>query len=205
MRSTRVAVAVVLLTIAIGVCLWQVGGPNGNYGENAWAAAPDGREDGMAPPCREHACPTTKLRVEVKSNDPCYVCHMPFLKESLATAHAKKKVWCGTCHGPSIAHIEDEHIGATPPDVVFKKDQIDRMCGECHDRKKHPELTKKTRSKRLAEGRKAQREIKGRRVKVTGVCTDCHGRHWIPSRDRQGSGNQAGVLFDGNEARWSAQ
>ncbi len=122
-------------------------------------------------------------RVAVRSNDQCYVCHMPFQAEKLAAVHAKVHVWCGTCHGPSIKHIEDENIGLTPPDIVFKKNKIDRICGECHDPEEHAILDKKTRRARLAEGRKAQRKIKRRKLKVTGVCTDCHGRHWIPPRE----------------------
>ncbi len=127
---------------------------------------------------------TASQRAKVKSNDACYVCHMPFLKESLATTHAKAKIWCGTCHGPSVRHIENENIGATPPDVVYKKGRIGRMCGECHKPRKHPKLTPETRSAHLAKGKKAQQKIKGRTIEVTGVCTDCHGRHWIPPRDQ---------------------
>ncbi|NQU25928.1 MAG: hypothetical protein HQ567_31955 [Candidatus Nealsonbacteria bacterium] len=130
-------------------------------------------------------CPAGEAvkKVVVKSNDACYVCHMPFIKEGLAADHAKVHVWCGTCHGPSIAHVEDENIGATPPDTVFKRGQIDRMCGQCHNPDEHTPLSAKTRASRLAESRKAQRKIKGRKVAVTGVCTDCHGRHWIPPRE----------------------
>lgn len=56
------------------------------------------------------------------------------------------------CHGPSVRHTEDENIGATPPDVVFKKGKVDRICGECHDPEEHTILTGKTRRARLAEG-----------------------------------------------------
>ena len=122
-------------------------------------------------------------KAAVKSNDPCYVCHMPFIKEGLAADHAKVHVWCGTCHGPSIAHIEDENIGATPPDAVFKKDAVDRMCGQCHKPEEHTLLSAKTRASRLAESKKVQRKIKGREIEVAGVCTDCHGRQWIPPRE----------------------
>ncbi len=123
---------------------------------------------------------TPSAAAEVKSNDACYVCHMPFLEEPLAQAHEEEAVWCGTCHGPSSAHIADEDIGATPPDRVYKKEEIEPMCGKCHEPEKHPEVTGEIRSARLAAGEKAQRGIKGREIQVTGVCTDCHGRHWIP-------------------------
>lgn len=135
--------------------------------------------------------PAAEPQVVVKSNDQCYVCHMPFQAEKLAAVHAKARVWCGTCHGPSIPHIEDENIGLTPPDIVHKKNKIDRMCGECHDPKEHKILDKKTRRARLAEGEKAQRKIKRRKLKVTGVCTDCHGRHWIPSRKQPKSEDES--------------
>ncbi len=156
----------------------------------------------MAAPFPAMAAPAAKQQVAakrqvaVKSNDPCYVCHMPFIKEDLAVVHAKVHVWCGTCHGPSVAHVEDEHIGVTPPDVVFKKGRVDRMCSECHDPQEHTPLTEKTRRARLAEGKKAQREIKRRKVQVAGVCTDCHGRHWIPPREQErppGEKDQAGA------------
>ncbi len=137
--------------------------------------------------------PAEEPQVVVKSNDQCYVCHMPFQSEKLAVVHAKEHVWCGTCHGPSIPHIEDENIGLTPPDIVHKKNKIDRMCGECHDPKEHTVLDKKVRSARLAEGEKAQRKIKRRKLKVTGVCTDCHGRHWIPPRKQPSRPSEAGA------------
>lgn len=151
---------------------------------------------GGVPPERLSAA-TVAPQAAVDSNDPCYVCHMPFLEENLATAHAKVQVWCGTCHGPSRPHIEDENIGATPPDVVHKKDEVDRMCGQCHNPEEHSVLTGKTRSARLAEGKQAQQEIKGPKIEVTGVCTDCHGRHWIPPRGQpnppQGSPSDPGT------------
>ncbi len=160
------AATAVLLAFGVGIGVLQVPGAGGESPESPSAPVP-----------------AAKRQVEVKSNDPCYVCHMPFVEECLAVAHAKAKVWCGTCHGPSTRHIEDEYIGATPPDVVYKRCQVDRMCGRCHEAKKHPKLTAKTRSDRLAAAKKAQRKIKGRKVEVTGVCTDCHGRHWIPPRE----------------------
>jgi len=118
----------------------------------------------------------------VDSNDMCHVCHIPFDKEPLTTVHAGAKVWCIRCHGPSARHMQDENIGATPPDVVYRKNQVDRMCSRCHDAKRHPGLAPEVRAARLARGKKAQSEIKGRPVEPAGVCTDCHGSHWIPPR-----------------------
>ncbi|MHC4180168.1 MAG: hypothetical protein ACYSWU_21905 [Planctomycetota bacterium] len=172
MKGYHRAAAAVLLTIVIGVAVVQVRVPGGD--------TPPRRDDSRCVPA-----PAAKRQVVVKSNDPCYVCHMPFLEEGLAAVHAKVHVWCGTCHGPSVRHTEDENIGATPPDVVFKKEKVDRMCGQCHDPEEHTILTGKARRARLAEAQKAQRKIKRRKIRVTGVCTDCHGRHWIPPRERE--------------------
>ncbi len=169
-RDLYVAAAVVL-TIVIGVGVWPLRCQGGEARPRPHSAA--------AMPPRD-----VKRRVAVRSNDPCYVCHMPFIEEPLSVVHAKVAVWCGTCHGPSMAHVEDENIGATPADVGFKKDQVDRMCSGCHDPQEHRPLTQQTRRQRLAEGQKAQRQIKRSKIKATGLCTDCHGHHWIPPRDR---------------------
>jgi len=182
----RAAIAI-LLTIGIGVGVCHFRCPSGVSAERARTATPAScRHGGAAPGSNETpaAPPATEPRVEIKSNDACYVCHMPFVKEKLATVHAKAKVWCGTCHGPSVAHTENEYIGATPPEIVYEKPEIDRMCGRCHDGKKHPEVAAKTRLTRLAEGKRAQEAIKGRQIEPTGVCTDCHGRHWIRRKTR---------------------
>jgi hypothetical protein len=137
--------------------------------------------------CREPQLPpdTTGSGADGDGNDQCFVCHLPFVPEKLALAHAKKKVWCSRCHGPSAKHMQDEDIGATPPEIVFKKHQIDAYCGTCHQSEKHPKVSPETRQKRFAEGKAAQEKIKGRPVNVTGVCTDCHGAHWIPPKDKK--------------------
>jgi len=188
MKGYLRATIAMLLTIATGVGIWHFAGSGGVSQEKVRTSngggscridtAPGSAETPGALP------PTTEPQVEVKSNDACYVCHMPFLQEKLAAAHAKAKVWCGTCHGPSVAHTENEYIGATLPDVVYAKAEIDGMCRQCHDRKKHADLATKKRLAHLAEGQKAQEAIKGRPIEVAGVCTDCHGRHWIKPREQ---------------------
>lgn len=124
-----------------------------------------------------------KERAAIPSSDACYVCHMPFQEEPLAAAHEEADVMCSTCHGPSQAHVKDENIGATPPDRVYRDGDVEEMCGKCHPRKDHPPVTREVREARLAAGRRARREIKGREIQPTAVCTDCHGRHWIPPLD----------------------
>ncbi len=132
---------------------------------------------GVAPRPAE---PPPADEAEVAPNDMCHVCHIPYAEEPLAVVHDKAKIWCIECHGLSAEHMQDENIGATPADIAYKKHQVDPMCSKCHKPKKHPKVTEKVRTKRLAESKKAQEKIKGRQVEVTGVCTDCHGSHWIP-------------------------
>ncbi len=188
MKGYRSAVAAVAVAITIGAGVLHFRCPGIPSPRKARAATFAGCPCGDAAPRPECApstpAPAAKRRVVVKSNDQCYVCHMSFLKERLAAVHAKVHVWCGTCHGPSVPHIEDEYIGVTPPDIVFKKDKVDRMCSQCHDPEEHSILPRKARRARLAESQKAQRKIKGRKIKVTGVCTDCHGSHWTRPREQ---------------------
>lgn len=100
-------------------------------------------------------------------NAGCYVCHMTFVKEPLAVTHLEKKITCARCHGSSTGHANDEDIGATPPDVVIKHDQVKAFCRTCHKvADKHPEKTFLGRVIRKGPEPGA-------------VCTDCHGKHRI--------------------------
>lgn len=102
------------------------------------------------------------------ANAACYVCHMTFVKEEMATVHLKEKVGCIECHGPSEKHANDEHIGATKPDITFKREQIDASCLKCHDTHDAPA---KAVVARFVE-RKLSRQS-------AAVCTECHGMHKI--------------------------
>ena len=115
-------------------------------------------------------------------NDLCRVCHTPMTAEKLVTIHALKKVWCKDCHGPSTRHMEDQNIGATPPDRTYRKDQVAALCAKCHNPNRHPKLSDEKRAECLAAGAQARTEIMGRPVTPTGICTDCHGTHWIPRK-----------------------
>ena len=137
---------------------------------------------GVGPTSRPASSPATG-EAKVAPNDMCHVCHIPFAEEPLALIHAKEEVWCIECHGPSAKHMQDENVGATPPDITYKKNQVDRMCSKCHKASKHPEVMDDLRAMRLAQSAKAQSKIKGRLIKPAGVCTDCHGNHWIPPID----------------------
>jgi len=105
-------------------------------------------------------------------NAACYVCHIPFVRDSLAKTHLKKKVTCVKCHGTSAKHANDENIGATKPDITFKRGQIDRMCEECHEEHDAP-------ANKIIE-RFLERKLS---PKKPAVCTDCHGTHRIERPD----------------------
>ena len=94
------------------------------------------------------------------ANAACYVCHITFVQEELSKTHLRAKVPCIRCHGLSAGHANDEDIGATPPDVSFKRDQVDAMCIECH--KSHAIAAEE-----LAVHKRAP------------ICTDCHDSHRI--------------------------
>ena len=66
-------------------------------------------------------------------NAACYVCHMTFVDEELATTHLEEDITCIDCHGASQGHANDEDIGATPPDIVIKGPQINKSCRKCHE------------------------------------------------------------------------
>ena len=99
-------------------------------------------------------------------NAACYVCHMTFVREELSKTHLAKKVTCVKCHGLSAKHANDEDIGATKPDRVFARDQVNAMCRACHKRHDVPpeEIIARWVERQLTE---------------PPVCTDCHGSHRI--------------------------
>ena len=108
-------------------------------------------------------------------NAACYVCHIAFLREPLSTTHVKATVSCVRCHGVSAGHANDEDIGATKPDIVYTRAQVNAACRKCHPT--HDVAPEKV------LGRWQQRRSAGRVPKAAtpaaAVCTDCHGRHRI--------------------------
>jgi hypothetical protein len=104
-------------------------------------------------------------------NAACYVCHTTFVYEELARTHLAEKVTCIECHGLSAAHANDEDIGATKPDIMYKRHQIDASCEKCHD--VHDV------SAQDVVARYMERELKEPKP----VCTDCHGMHRIEHAD----------------------
>jgi hypothetical protein len=101
-------------------------------------------------------------------NAACYVCHLTFVGEEIASVHHAENIGCIKCHGLSAAHANDEHIGATPPDKVYKRADVDRACRECHA--KH-DVAAADVVKRFVE-----RKLK---KSPAPICTDCHGQHRI--------------------------
>ena len=107
-------------------------------------------------------------------NAACYVCHMTFVREELSKTHLKAKVGCIKCHGLSAPHANDEDVGATKPDVVFKRPQIDPACRKCHP------------SHDVAPERVValfQTRFPTKPPPAPLACTDCHGTHKI-ARER---------------------
>ncbi len=92
------------------------------------------------------------------ANAACYVCHIGFVKEQISKVHLSKDLTCIHCHGLSASHANDENIGATPPEITFVRDQVDKMCVECHDRHQ------------ISAEDLASHESYP-------ICTDCHGSH----------------------------
>ena len=110
-------------------------------------------------------------------NATCYVCHMMFVREPISRDHFKKKVTCIDCHGVSAGHANDEDIGATPPDVVYGRNQVDAMCGKCHEHHN------------VAAVKIVARHLERKIVASPVVCTDCHGNHRIaPPEDKEAAG-----------------
>jgi len=97
-------------------------------------------------------------------NDYCFVCHYNFeYDDSLVEVHAESDIGCSACHGPSLKHRSDED-NVIPPDVMYRRPQIDRKCRECHEPHE-------------------PREFPGEGKPVPDlVCTDCHGDHQLPGR-----------------------
>jgi len=145
-----------LAAVALGVC-WQ-----------------QGPQQALAEKPKTPAKPSAESRPSDEATDPigangaCYVCHMTFIKEELAKVHLKAKVGCVKCHGLSAKHANDENIGATKPDITFKRKDVDAACQKCHEG--HNVAAKKVIARYLDRHLPAG---------SAPICTDCHGTHKI--------------------------
>ena len=148
------------LLLAFSLASSLVGGP-----PRAEADDPPGKEE------KESAEDTNPMG----ANAACYVCHMLFVKEELSKVHLHEKVGCIKCHGLSAGHANDEDIGATKPDIMYKRGQVDAMCGKCHEEHDVPaaKIVARWQERRLSTDRP--------------VCTNCHGMHKIeePEEDEK--------------------
>jgi hypothetical protein len=102
----------------------------------------------------------------------CNDCHMGYIGEPLALAHAKAGMSCDSCHGKSRAHYSDES-NTTPPDKMFPADKINPFCRGCHD------------SHDVPPGKVVALWMKRNSDKTDPdkiVCTDCHGEHRMKVR-----------------------
>ena len=128
---------------------------------------------------RKPTSPGSRPSVSAVDNSECLICHMDFKSEAISAKHEKARVGCVTCHGPSLAHGDDE-LNITPPDRLFGRAEIARFCKACHRThvkgKVYYDFVKKWHSKRRANGRM---------VLDDSVCTDCHGNHAILRADQQ--------------------
>ncbi len=102
-------------------------------------------------------------------NSRCHVCHVNFAKEELAVTHARAKIGCAKCHGPSDAHIDDESWTSggkgTPPDKMFPAAKVNAFCATCHEMSK-------------TEAEKCPFPS----LRDKKLCTDCHGKHHLAQR-----------------------
>jgi hypothetical protein len=94
---------------------------------------------------------------------------MTFVKEELAKSHLVEKIACVKCHGLSDKHANDENIGATKPDIVFKRSEVDASCLKCHDSHDVPATQ--------VVARFVERGLTSSKSPL--ICTDCHGHHKI--------------------------
>ena len=143
-----------LVVAVAGICV---------FGVSLAAFEPPGESDAPA----EKAGEAGEKIDPLSANANCYVCHMTFVREPISKVHFKAKVNCIKCHGLSAAHANDEDIGATKPDVMYKRGQVDAMCRKCHEEHDVPAA-----------------EVVGRFIerkpdRSPAVCTDCHGQHKI--------------------------
>jgi formate-dependent nitrite reductase cytochrome c552 subunit len=93
---------------------------------------------------------------------------MTFVREAVSKTHLAAGVGCTKCHGLSDKHANDENIGATKPDIVYPRDQVDGACGKCHQGHDAPAAK--------VVARFVERKLP---ADPAPVCTDCHGAHRI--------------------------
>jgi hypothetical protein len=146
------------------------------------------------------------------TNTLCYVCHLDLQTELITTVHLSAAVTCDKCHGPSASHMHDEML-MTKPDILYGRQEVDKMCSRCHQPHKNPDAVEAFRKEWSGRTRP-----NGRAVTEESVCTDCHGTHNIVKKmptasDKQQSSDWI-ALFNGSnldnwrvsgKARWTVE
>lgn len=89
----------------------------------------------------------------------CLQCHVDIEDEYTTSVHFREKVACTECHGPSTGHLADEN-NEVKPDEIFAREDVDRLCGRCHECERPPEPKPVPASSPRHK-----------------VCIDCHGPH----------------------------
>lgn len=130
--------------------------------------------------CLQRKTPKTQpTAAKPVDNSECLICHMDFKAEPISVKHERAGVGCTTCHGPSLAHGDDE-MNITPPDMLFGRAEIAPYCKTCHRSHKkgkvYDTFVKKWHSKRRPNGRM---------ILDDSVCTDCHGNHAVLRPDQR--------------------
>jgi hypothetical protein len=158
----------ILSSVAVVVILaWWVGFRSGEVG--AVAAPPLSLEGYMDEKLPE--APEEKVQLKV-DNFACYVCHGDYESEEMVVVHGKEGTGCIDCHGLSFDHRDDEaHL--TPPGKMYARDDVDKMCDDCHDT--HDASARKV-IERWQERCPERTDPKGL------VCTDCHYQHRLDRR-----------------------
>jgi len=108
----------------------------------------------------------------VVDNSACFVCHANYEEELFAVEHAKVNCGCMKCHGPSLAHRDDED-NITPPDVMFPPEAIEANCKKCHDGHDAPAVMVIARWQECCPEKTDPKTL---------LCMDCHGKHRLKLR-----------------------
>ena len=155
---------------------------------SAVAAPPPLKVDKSAPLLLDEpkeAKPKSKPEKPLADNQPCYVCHTNYQEEWLAQEHKKQTIGCVDCHGPSLAHRNDEN-NTTPPDKMYPAEKIETACKECHSTHDAPAKKVVARFQERCPGKELDKV----------VCTDCHGEHRLKVRTVRWDKHTGKVLLE---------
>ncbi len=165
MKQAAWPILLVIAAVPVLACLvdvWQ-----GDV--RAVAAPPLSLEGYMDEKLPEAPADKPKLKVD---NSACYVCHGNYDSEELVVSHGMEEIGCIDCHGPSHAHRDDED-NVTPPDTMYAPEDVDKMCGTCHDMHDAPAQKVIQRWQERCPAKTNPKQI---------ICTDCHYHHRLAFR-----------------------